>query len=141
MFQLSRWLFVHDFGGDEESDEGGDERGDGGDDIKGDLGWWPSYAFVWDAVQRLRTRLVLQRTYKSYLRGEDCNSAVLERFFRATLGIPDCTYDVYMEDLDDVRKEEDDNSAEVTGIYKALQDLLPSLGQSEKEILRYNLKS
>lgn len=78
------------------------------------------------AAQELQTKFVLEILYKSWLSKSSENRKYLKQFFCDTLGIFDCTEEIYVDELKKIRDSGLKDSDVITEVYKALHNLWKS---------------
>lgn len=78
------------------------------------------------AAQELRTKFVLEILYKSWLSKSSEDRKDLKRFFCDTLGISNCTEEIYVDELKKIRDSGFEDSDVITEVYKALHSLWKS---------------
>ncbi|KAJ3566247.1 hypothetical protein NPX13_g7209 [Xylaria arbuscula] len=86
--------------------------------------WTVPALCVWDAPQDLATKHVLKSLYRKCFckHGREC--PYFPRFFIETLGIrASCSWEDYVEELEEFKDNEYDNVDTITGIYEAIDAL------------------
>lgn len=82
---------------------------------------------VWSACQNLRTKYSLEHLYSSFSWEEIPAISHTAHFFKITLGINDCTWEDYIEELKGLKASGCSDSDVITGIYQALDNLSQSI--------------
>ena len=91
---------------------------------------------VWNAVQEMQMKYALSLLYELLFHKDDVDSSYSTRFFTATLGIPDCTWVDYVDELKWVNVDDCDDSDMITNIYTVLDVLCLTMIASEKSDLK-----
>ncbi|KAL2282176.1 hypothetical protein FJTKL_11005 [Diaporthe vaccinii] len=89
---------------------------------------------VWSAAQELQTKFVLEITYEPWLSTSAERREDIKRLFCDTLGLSDCTMEIYVEELKSIRDSGSEDSDIITTVYEALDSLWQS--RIAKEITR-----
>ncbi len=78
---------------------------------------------MWDAVQDLESKFALKRLYDQGLRVDGSDITYLARFFTSAVGITDCTWEVYIDELKTLKESDCEDIDIISGIYTALDAL------------------
>ncbi|KAG6355673.1 hypothetical protein INS49_003636 [Diaporthe citri] len=81
---------------------------------------------VWSAAQELQTKFVLEIVYEPWLSTSPEKREDVKRLFCDTLGIFDCTVEIYVEELKSIRNSGSEDSDIITTVYEALDSLWQS---------------
>ncbi|KAI8635259.1 hypothetical protein F5Y19DRAFT_5509 [Xylariaceae sp. FL1651] len=83
--------------------------------------WTVPKLCVWDAPQDLTTKFVLKRLYGKCFCKHGCDCPYFSKFFISTLGIcASCSWEDYVEELEELKFDECDNIDTITGVYEAI---------------------
>ncbi|KAI0136379.1 ino80 chromatin remodeling complex protein [Xylariales sp. AK1849] len=82
---------------------------------------------VWNAQQELKSKYALKCLYEPWLCIEDSSSQYLAHFFTTTLGITECTWEIYIDELKALSTSDCDNIDTISGVYAALDRLRPQI--------------
>lgn len=82
---------------------------------------------VWSACQEMRSKFSLERLYSSFFKEDTSAITHATYFFKDILGIEDCTWENYIEELKELKASGCSDSDVITGIYKALDKLSQSI--------------
>jgi hypothetical protein len=90
---------------------------------------------VWNSHQKLKSKYALRRLYEPLQSTEDTRGSYLPHFFKTTLGVTDCTWKTYVEELKALKTLDCDDFDLISGIYTALDNLRPNIiGLSKDEL-------
>lgn len=85
----------------------------------------------------MKTKHVLRLLYMNRLSLDQTDFVYLETFFTRTLGISPCTWEIYVDELNELRRSGYENIATITAIYKELGTLGSGLiSHEQKEAFR-----
>lgn len=82
---------------------------------------------VWSACQEMRSKFSLERLYSSFFKEDIPVLSHTAYFFKDILGIKNCTWEDYTEELKGLKASGCSDSDVITGIYKALDNLSQSI--------------
>ena len=91
---------------------------------------------VWNAAQELTTKYVLKLIYEAHLSEHGIDIAHSGYFFTNILRIPDCTWEVYVDELKALKESDCDDFDSINDIYTALDSLRPQIIGTSKDKLR-----
>ncbi|KAI0508878.1 hypothetical protein F5B22DRAFT_638424 [Xylaria bambusicola] len=79
---------------------------------------------IWDAPQKMTTKFVLKRLYRSCFCKDGAKCPHFSTFFTETLGIQEsCTWQDYVEELKALKQNDCNDVDAITGIYEAINAL------------------
>ncbi|KAI0385044.1 hypothetical protein F5Y04DRAFT_204258 [Hypomontagnella monticulosa] len=87
--------------------------------------WAFPHDCVWDAPQVMVTKFALKRLYGTCFCKDHGECPHFVPFFCSTLGITECTWQIYVEELKALQASGCDNIDTITTIYKAIGSLQP----------------
>ncbi|GKU04976.1 hypothetical protein FLAG1_07771 [Fusarium langsethiae] len=82
---------------------------------------------LWDAPEKMQTVYPLAHLYRTTFRRSDEELDILRQFFKMTLGVRDCSWENYLDELRRLRSLGVDDFDWVNDIYNSLQSEKPSL--------------
>ncbi|KDN64641.1 hypothetical protein CSUB01_04279 [Colletotrichum sublineola] len=89
----------------------------------GNCKWALPNECVWTAPLVTRTKFALERLYQPWLGPNNENGTIHVNLFRSMIGIDDCTWEVLIDELRELKTSKCDNSGRPETIYKALDAL------------------
>ena len=99
-------------------------------------GWAFPAECVWGAAQKLQSKFALKLLYESTLLVDASSLPDLAPFFTDVLGIHDCTWEVYVDELKALRASDCKDMDIISGIYAALDTLRPNILGTSKDKLK-----
>lgn len=78
---------------------------------------------VWSDQFEMKTKFALPLLYDSFLGDEDMGSTSLAPLFTHVLGVQDCTWQTYVEELEELRDTGCDDIDAIAAIYEELDRL------------------
>ncbi|KAK1512450.1 uncharacterized protein CCOS01_14690 [Colletotrichum costaricense] len=96
---------------------------------KGDCEWVLPGVCVWDAPQSMATKHVLNRLYQPFLGAPSTMKSIYSSLFQETVGIGNCTIEIWVEELKQLKASECGDIDRIGKIYHALHQLI--LGKTE----------
>ncbi|KAH8901208.1 hypothetical protein GQ53DRAFT_707485 [Thozetella sp. PMI_491] len=91
---------------------------------------------VWDAAQILKSKFALELLYAPGLRMDGSNLSYFAQFFTEVVGVTGCTWATYVDELKVLKSSNCDDIDTISGIYKAIDALRPSIIDTDKEKLK-----
>ncbi|KAM0415352.1 hypothetical protein ACHAPD_006548 [Fusarium lateritium] len=82
---------------------------------------------LWDARKEMQTAYPLAHLYRTIFHRSEEELDILKQFFKTTLGVKDCSWENYLNELRRLRTMAIEDSDWVDGIYKSLKSERPSL--------------
>ena len=90
-----------------------------------------------DAPEEMKTKFVLRLLYQQFFAAESADFLYLHNFFTETLGIGNCTWQNYIDELSELRDADCGNMTTITNIYRELEALGSGLStDSDREAFR-----
>jgi hypothetical protein len=83
----------------------------------------------------MKTKFALQRLYEPYFR-LDGDGSSLEYFFTSILGVTDGNWEIYVDELKELKTSSCENADNITVIYRALDNLQSTMDALSKERLK-----
>ncbi|KAI1633135.1 hypothetical protein F4809DRAFT_624584 [Biscogniauxia mediterranea] len=96
--------------------------------------WAFPHECVWNAPQDMVTKFALKRLVGACFCRDGADCSHFDRFFFDTLGITECTWEVYIEELKALKASGCDNIDTITAIYEEINVLLRK--QTSKESVK-----
>ncbi|KAI1487736.1 hypothetical protein F5X96DRAFT_681025 [Biscogniauxia mediterranea] len=96
--------------------------------------WAFPHECVWNAPQDMVTKFALKRLIGACFCRDGADCSHFDRFFFDTLGITECTWEVYIQELKALKASGCDNIDTITAIYKEINALLRK--QTSKESVK-----
>lgn len=79
---------------------------------------------VWAAPMKMKTKYVLRLLYiEECLPLDQTDFLYMEAFLTGTLGIRPCTWEIYVDELNELRRSESEDIDDITSIYKELRTI------------------
>ena len=91
---------------------------------------------VWGAAQKLQSKFALELLYESGVLTDASSLPDFGRFFTNVIGIDNCSWAVYVEELKALKASDCEDMDIIGGIYAALDTLRPTIIGISKDKLK-----
>ncbi len=90
---------------------------------------------MWNAPQKLKTKFALRLAYEPYFQLNSVDNDYSTHFFTQTLGITDCTWEIYIDELKALKASDCTDADAISTIYEALDSMRPrTIGISKDQV-------